>query len=127
MLHRLLSLGSIVLFLTGCDGHVFVVATIRDTVNNPISGAQVQLYSGQHWSFESSSDSHGCVRVGGATAPSHFRYRVLVTHPDYVEVSTEVENLHLLAVTLRKTHEGRSTLKILPYSEATSSPCRPAY
>ncbi len=115
--------------LTGCDGGIHVTAHVRNALGQPVPGADLRLVYESDQHRTSKTNERGCALLSDTTAPGHYNFRLLVTHPGYSDVSVEVSTLtrNFVAVTLREpgAHTPSSAVvSVLPPGE--TGPCAEA-
>lgn len=82
------------LFAAGCDGGIYVVGSVADGRNRPVTGAEIVLERpSSSRILHAQSDSNGCFGAGGVVAPGHYEYTLHVRAEGFKEATAQVETL----------------------------------
>ena len=76
---------------SGCDGGIWVNAKIVDPGGKPIRGAAARLWFKDYQDkFDGTSNSNGCIDLGGTIAPMREQWNVAIEATGYKPLMTTV-------------------------------------
>jgi hypothetical protein len=90
-IYRTLLIAVLLATCTGCDGGIWVHAKIVDPAGKPIQGATARLWFKDYQDkFDDSSNSNGCIDLGGTIAPMREQWDVAIDATGYKPLRTAV-------------------------------------